>query len=297
MKIDDITTLRCFKLIYETRSLTKASLTLALSKAAISKRLDHLETALDFKLFSRANRTMIPTANADTLITQVNEILTRIDSLSLSTGIKANTQLKIKITCIASMSQSFMGELLQEYRMKHPGLVIELVITDSILDIVEHGVDLAIRYRPSNNSDLVGKKLGQLKLYALATPAYLKKHGPIKKIEDLLQHELLFTDAHVPVLGHLPKVLQNSLKARRLLLTNDSPLITKLVLKGHGVGIRSSWDAKDPIKNKKLVYALPENYFKPQGDVWILSGPDRLKSEAVRNLYEFLIERIVHYLD
>jgi DNA-binding transcriptional LysR family regulator len=69
-------------------------------------------------------------------------------------------------------------------------------------------------------------------------------------------------------------------------------LINKLLMSGKGIGIRSLWDVKKDIVNKKLQLVLPESYFPSQGDVWVLSSPGRLQSEKVRNLYEYLVKEL-----
>ena len=295
MRIDDITSLRCFKSIYETRSMTKSSIIMGLSKAALSKRVDGLESNLGFKLFTRTTRSLIPTAKADQLILKVNDILVRVDNLESENDHHSDFVTKIKITCTATMSQRFLGKVLLKYQENNPGILIELLVTDSVLELAENGIDLCIRYNPDQNSNLVGRKIGPLKLVAVATPGYLKENRPIKKMEDLIHHELLFLENHFKVFESLPKIFQEELKKKRSFITNDSPLITQLVLRGKGIGIRSSWDVIEGIQQKRLEYVLPESSFRSLGDVWILSGPDRLKSEKIRKLFDYLHEEVGRY--
>lgn len=289
MNINDITTLRVFKAIFETRSLTASAKLMSLSKPAISKRLDALENELGFKLFSRTTRSVTPTQNANKLILQVNEIIQRLDAINndfISSG-KVQKK-KIRITCIASMAHRFVARILKNYQKKHPELEIELIVTESVLDMVEHNLDLTIRVNPARTSALVGKKIGDYRLVAVATPAYLKKHSKIKKVEDLLQHDVLVIDHHLSVLDRM--------KVKRSFITNDSLLVSQLALEGNGVAIRSSWDVKESLEKKKLSYALPENTFKTQGDVWLVSTKDRLQGDVVRELYEELLKEISPYL-
>lgn len=289
MKFDDLTSLRVFKEVYELKSLTLAAKKMNLSKPAVSKRLEILEGNLGHKLFSRTTRSMTPTSQAHKLIESVRDIILKVDALdteSLSESYKAKR--KIKITCIASMSQRFLGKVLRDYQKKHPEIEIELLVTDSTLDLIEHNIDLAIRFNPSKNSALVGKKINDYKLVLVASPKYLKKAPKIKTLKDISRHELLVIDQHL-------KVLPKELVGIRNFITNDSPLISSLILQGEGIGVRSSWDVLNLVKEGKLNYVMDKDKFKSLGDIWLLSSKDRLESENVRSLYEYLLEEFKSY--
>lgn len=279
MKINDLTTLVCFKTLYETRSFTKTSEIMALSKPALSKRLEALEVELGFKLFNRTTRSVVPTHEAERLIIQVQEILEKIQNLNSSLETRTGKR-KIRVTCISSMSQRFMGELLYDFQLANPLISVELIVTDSVLDLVENNIDLAIRVNPSKNSNLIGRKLGEYRLVVVAHPKYQHK---IKNLKELQEHELLIIDAHM---GIFDKPFM------RKFASNDSPLITKLLLDKVAIGVRSSWDVKNLVKEKKLKYVLPVDHIKSMGDIWLLSEAQKLKSEEVRTLNDYLFERI-----
>lgn len=296
MNINDITTLRVFKAVYETRSLTSSAKLMGLSKPAISKRLDALEMELGFSLFSRTTRSVNPTQRANKLILQVNEIIERLDALNkdlINSG--EHQKKKIRITCNSSMGHRFIGRLLKSYQKNRKDIEIELIVTDSVLDTIEHNIDLSVRINPPKNSSLVGKKIGDYRLVAVATPDYLKKHQRVKKIEDLLNHELLCIDQHMGAFNIVSKDMARRLKEKRSFITNDSPLLLQLIQDGAGIGIRSSWDVKESLRRKQLSFALPENTFSVQGDVWLVSTKDRLQTEVIRELYDYLLKEISPY--
>jgi LysR family transcriptional activator of dmlA len=295
MRIDDVTNLRCFKLIYESRSLTKASQELGLSKAAVSKRLDSLETNLGYKLFFRNTRKISPSKEADSLILTVREILEKLDKLGHSSSQKESVT-RIRMTCISSMASSFLGMLLRDFQKTHPEFIIDLVVTDSILDPLENNIDLSIRINPPKNSPLIGRILGPFKLSFVASPDYLKKQKKLRSFEDLAKLEFISIDHHLNALNTFGKEWKTKVLANRRLITNDSQLVNQLLVSGEGVGLRANWDTKKLIHEKKLQFALAEDLIKPQGEVWILSSQERLKSAAVRKLYDFLIKEIPAYL-
>lgn len=159
---------------------------------------------------------------------------------------------------------------------------IELIVTDSVLDLVENNIDLAIRVNPSKNSSLVGRKVGEWRLVAVANKDY-----PIRKkiqdLDELAQHPILVLNAHTMI---FPKSME------RTFITNDSPLITQMLVEEIHIGIRSTWDVIEFVKQKKLKYVLPPDFIKPLGDIWLLSDAQKLKSEEVRKLNDYLFARI-----
>ena len=293
MKINDLTTLLVFKNIYEKKNMTAVADMMNLSKPAISKRLDRFESDLGYKLFSRTTRSIVPTHEAHKLIHKINEIFDRVNSLNTSLNENGNTRKrKIKISCIASMSQKLIGRMLKEYQEKNSDIEIELVVTNSVLDPVEHNIDLMVRTNPDKKSSLIGRKLGSYNLVLVATPKYLKKHKKIKTLDDLGEHGLLMIDQHTSIFDRLNKKVTKLLLENREFITNDSPLISQLVMAGDGIGVRSSWDVKEEIENKKLQYVLPQKIFHSQGEVWLLSSNDCLQSQPVRNLFDHLVKKL-----
>jgi DNA-binding transcriptional LysR family regulator len=298
MRINDFTTLLVFKNIYEKKNMTVVAGMMNLSKPAISKRLDQLESELGFKLFTRTTRSITPTNEAHKFIDKINDIFDKVNNLNASLDeSKTTRKRRIKISCIASMSQKFVGRILKNYKDKNPDIEIELIVTDSVLDPIEHNIDLMIRTNPNNHSNLIGRKLGNYDLVLVATPGYLKRHRRIKNIDDLVEHELLMIDRHIPIFNRSNKKITNTLLQQREFITNDSPLIYQLIMSGHGIGVRSSWDVKGEIENKKLQFVLPKKMFHSRGEVWILSSNDCLQRQPVRNLFEHLVKELTPYFE
>jgi LysR family transcriptional regulator, transcriptional activator for dmlA len=296
MKIRDIDQLRCFNSIFETKSLTKTASRMNISKAAVTKRLASLEEQLGCKLFLRSTRQITPTSEGLDFYQRSKPLLDSISEFELVVSQESSLKGNIRITCPASMAQNFLGKELVHFQKKHAGINIELIVTDSILDLVEQNIDLAIRVNPSKNSQLVGKKLTDLSLKVVATPGYLKKKEPIKKLEDLKKHLVYYSEAHKNISFHSTKMKLKDLAFNRAFVTNDSTLMTKLTLSGLGIGIRSSWDIKDSLKKGHLKEILPQSPLETLGEVWLLSSSGRMQTKRVRLLFDFLLERLPIFL-
>jgi DNA-binding transcriptional LysR family regulator len=288
----DLSLLLCFRVVYQTLSLTKAGEKLNLSKASVSKKLMALEDELGGKLFIRSTRKMSPTNEAHLLYEKVDLIFSatgEIDSL-----FKDNSSPKgiIKITAPQSMSVAFLGKIIIDFQNIHPEISVDLVSTNSVLDVVEDNIDLSLRVNPPQNSSLVGKKIGSYGLHLVATPEYIKKN-PVKNLKDIKSHRFMAISAHlkdwkakIDVSSH-----QNSLNS------NDSILVGHLIRQGLVLGLRSSWDVKSELRQGKLVEVLPTYSSQYCGDVWLLSHPAKAKLARVQALANFLQQELKNYLN
>ncbi len=299
MNTPDLTTLLVFKNIYEKKNLTVVAELMGLSKPAISKRLEQLELELGVDLFSRTTRSVVPTQEAHNLINKVNEIFEKVEGLNTSLKeSKTLTKRKIRISCIASMAQRFLGRTLKEFQNKNPEIEFELIVTDSVLDPVENNIDLMIRTNPNKKSNLVGRKVGHYKLVLVGSSEYLKKHKRIKIVEDLSDHSMLVIDQHLGIFDGVNKSLRELILSKRNFKTNNSPLISQLILEGHGIGVRSSWDVKADIKNKRLQSILSDSKeINSGGEIWILSSSLGLQNDSVRKTFDYLVKELGNYLE
>jgi len=295
MKDYDLLSLKSFQLVYQFRSITIAAEKLNLTKAAISKRVEKIEGSLGYPLFVRTTRKITPTLEAEKMITIVEEIFAKIHQLENNFDKSSQTQGKIRVSCAAAMATSFLGELLFQYQQKNPLIEIELISTDSVMDLTEHNIDLTIRVDPSSLSDLVGKKIGSQNLVAVATPRYLKNRSQIRNLSALVKQPLLVINHHFnSLMKEYPRDSVH-LSAAQKFKTNDSVLISKLIRTHMGIGIRSMWDVKKDLESGQLQLVLPKDYFKSQGEVWLLSSTQRLQSEKVRNLFDHLTQSLGQY--
>jgi DNA-binding transcriptional LysR family regulator len=291
----DLLSLKCAYEVYNLKSMTLAAKKLSLSKVAVSKRITALEEVLGLKLFLRTTRMIQPTPESHAIIEDLSIVFEKLSGIEKNTRGSSHHGL-IKISSNASMAHSFLSELLSEYQVLHPQVKIELLVSDSVLNLQEHNIDLTIRLNPDRNSPLVGKKVGHYSLSLVASPEYLKKHKKINSPKALINHPILAIDQHFNRGLDTHKEVFKVLEENRLFRTNDTNLITKKIIAGEGIGLRSNWDVKKLVKEKKLITLLPELFSEPINAVWVLSHPERIKLERVRALADFLHQKVPPYL-
>jgi LysR family transcriptional activator of dmlA len=297
MRLKDLEKLRTFLIVYETRSFTRTAERLHVTKTAVAKRLGLFEEELGHKLFRRSTRNITPTQEGEELYLKGKSVLESVEAFEVSLGEKASMKGMIRITCATSMAQRFLADELMKFQEKNPEVLIDLIVTDSILDLVEQNIDLALRINPPKSSILVGKKLGENRLKLVASPKYLKTAPEIRKLQDLKSHPAFYYTQHGDKKFQKNGGKLSEVMADRKFITNDSILISRNILGGKGIGVRSSWDVKEALNKKELIEVLPKEPLEKIGEVWLLSSTGRMQTHRVRELFNHLSSELGRYIE
>ncbi len=293
--MNDLSSLYCFQAVYQSLSISKAALKLNLSKASVSKKILALEAELGGELFIRSTRQIVPTSEADRLISKVENLLGAMDEINGLFDDKHELKGKVRVTSGHSMATHFLGELLLDFQLKHPAIEIDFIVTDNVLDPIENDIDISLRVNPPEMSALIGKRVGAYQLHLVASADYLKKN-PVKRIEDLAKHHFFAIEAHsVAEIEKSGKKISFYIKKNNLKCT-DSAVVGRFIRNHRGIGIRANWDIKRDIESGILKEVLPSHKLKQSGDVWLLSHPSKLKNQRVNSLYQFLNDEIKKFL-
>ncbi|WP_411822825.1 LysR family transcriptional regulator [Leptospira sp. 'Mane'] len=290
MKIRDIEDLFAFSYVFEERSFTKAAVKLGVTKAAVAKRIASLEEEWKTQLFRRSTRIVMPTDEGNSIYRNVQSVLDSVKDLEASFARSEEMEGNLRITCAASLASRFVSETLGRFQELYPKIMIQLIVTDSILDLVEENIDIAIRVGKVPSASLSAKKLFTNQIAIAATPSYLKTHSRPERPEDLFEHNLLFLDMHEDVSFVNTKLSLNDLKGNRRFKCNDAASLVKQGLLGKAILIRSIWDFQEYIRKGELVRVLPNEPLENFGDIWMLTPISRIPSRRVKGLLQFFEE-------
>lgn len=297
MILKDIIQIRSFIAIYQSRSLTKAAKKMGMSKAAMAKRLSLLEAEMGYSLFRRSTRQIVPTPEADRIFIEAQRLIDHVQEFEAAFTKDDTMKGLIRVTCSITMSQDILAHVLNNFQTKYPELTIELVATDSMLDMIENNIDLAIRVNPGENTSYQGRKIGVHRMVMVASPEYLKKFKKIKQLDDLKSHRILFINTHGEYQLKSNKMKIKTFAKPRDFLTNDPGVLTKLAVQGRCISVRPLWNVKDYIEEGKLEIILKNEIINPIGDVWILSSVGKRQTHRVRVLFDEMVEALKPYFE
>jgi DNA-binding transcriptional LysR family regulator len=238
--------------------MSAAGRDMGLSPAVVSKRISHMEERLGARLFQRTTRQLKLTETGKGFYERVVTILNDIEEAeAFVSQLNAKASGTLRVTAPTGFCRRHMAPYLASFLQQHPELNLELHLTDSIVDIVGEGIDLAIRVAELDDSSLVARRLAPCHRVICATPDYLDRYGMPQKLTDLHHHNCLTVGLHSVWRLEGPEG-QVSLRVSGNLRSNSSDVVHEALLSGLGIGLRSTWDVADDLKSGRLRIALPD---------------------------------------
>jgi DNA-binding transcriptional LysR family regulator len=191
--MDKLRAISVFRRVIELGSFKAAAEDLGLSKAAISKNINELEDYLQSPLINRTTRKMHITENGQLYYNHVRSILDDLSSADLSI-IESSHRLSglLRISVPMSVGIAVINSAICDFKKSYPKITIELKMSDQYIDLVEQGIDVAIRGGGElKNSNLKSRKLESVSRVLCASPGYLKNAPALTTPENLAAHSCL----------------------------------------------------------------------------------------------------------
>lgn len=187
--MDRFMQMRVFTAVVDAGSFVAAADQLELSKAAVSRHVAALESRLGLRLLHRTTRRLTLTSEGETFHARCSELLAELDDSEAElTSKNARAQGVLKVNAPLTFGNLHLASVWGGFLERHPGLVIDLTLSDRIVDLVEERCDLAIRIGRLPDSTLVSRKLSSTRMVLCASPDYLVRHGEPKRPADLADH-------------------------------------------------------------------------------------------------------------
>lgn len=253
-----ISDLDIFARVARTGNMSAAGREMGLSPAVISKRVSLLEERLGARLFQRTTRQLTLTETGEGYFKRVVDILSLVEEAEDFVS-RRNTKPRgqLKITAPTSFSRLHIAPHMASFLTKYPDIEIDFHLTDSFVDIIRGGFDVAIRIGELQDSSLVARKLAPDHRVICASPGYIERVGRPKSLTDLEFHNCISAGAQD--LWHLdgPGGSQQ-LRVKGNLRSNSAEFVRELLVGGHGVGLRPLWDVGPDVQSGALEIILPE---------------------------------------
>ncbi|RWM94350.1 MAG: LysR family transcriptional regulator [Mesorhizobium sp.] len=191
--MDRWTELDVFVRIAEEASLTRAGDTLGMSISSVSRYLMNLETRLGVRLVQRSTRRLSLTSEGEQFYGQAREIMHSLLDAEANVSAKAaSPNGRLRVGASLSFSLLHLMPVVQQFRDRYPNVIIDIVSSNRYYDIVENGLDLAIRTRRVEaDSSITIRRLAETRRLLAASPAYLEHRGTPRHPSDLAQHDLI----------------------------------------------------------------------------------------------------------
>jgi DNA-binding transcriptional LysR family regulator len=281
----DLNQFELFQQIVEQGSLVAAGRELGLSAATVTERLAALEKHYGVTLLNRTTRAISLTDEGRTLLDGARQVLTAAEELEHRIRLGAETLSgTIRVSAPFDLGRSVVKPVVDEFLADNPQISIELLLSDGYVNIVDEGIDVALRLGSLADSTLRVRNLGQNRRLVCASPVYLERHGEPRSPDELKQHNCLVMrfGTELDNLWHFQKEgkkIQVVVSGNRI--ANEGRLAHDWCLEGQGIALKSIWDVESDIESGALVRLLDE-YLPAPTTLQMLFPPNRSRPRRVR---------------
>ena len=259
-----IADLAAFAVVAEERSFTRAAARLGVSQSALSHALKALEERLGVRLLSRSTRSVSATEAGERLLAELRPALQSIDEAVASAVQQRNSPAgKVRLTTFKLAAMTVLWPLLPRFLEQHPGIEVELHVSDALVDIVAEGFDAGIRLADTVEKDMIAVPVGPaFRIITVASPDYLRQHGLPKTPDDLLTQRCL--RYRLSSSGRLSGWrLSRGQRSAQLavegpLTSNDNDTLVHAALAGLGVARVLDGLVQEHLDSGRLVHVLPQ---------------------------------------
>jgi DNA-binding transcriptional LysR family regulator len=190
--IDHASEMAAFVRVVDSNGFSAAAPGLGLSPSAVSKLITRLETRLGVRLMQRTTRALHLTQEGEVFYAAAKRIVGEIEALENQiVGESGTPSGVLRVTTSLAFSTHQLAPVLSEFLARYPLVQLELLPTDRVIDMVEEGIDVAIRIGRLADTSFMARKIGEDKRLICAAPSYLARHGTPQRPEDLRRHNCL----------------------------------------------------------------------------------------------------------
>jgi DNA-binding transcriptional LysR family regulator len=260
--MDSLETLRVFLRVAELGAFTRAAESLGLPKASVSTAVQRLEASVGTQLLHRTTRRVQLSADGAAFYQRSRDLVDDMDELhGMFQRDQAQLRGRLRVDMAGGLARAIVIPRLPEFLTGHPQLEVEISCTDRLVDVVREGFDCVIRGGTLNDTNLVARPLGLMRMVNCASPAYLSKRGVPASIDDLAGHILVH---YVGTLGQRPLGFEYRdgadyrVRAMNGLITvNNGEAYTAAALAGMGIIQVPEVGVRDLLHSGALVEVLP----------------------------------------
>ncbi|MGO4450032.1 LysR family transcriptional regulator [Phyllobacterium sp. TAF24] len=288
--------LRAFAAIVEHGSFARAAAHLGVSASALSQTIRNMEERLGIRLLHRTTRSVRPSEAGEKFLIRLLPALTALDTavaeLVAAKDVPSGT---LRINTMRLAAIHYLAPLVGPFLEAFPGIVMDIVVDERLVDIVAEGFDAGVRLGEKLEMDMIAVRLSaDLEMMVVATPEYLERFGTPLTPRDLLQHRCL--NYRWPTDGSLyrwefergDEKLQIAVNGP--LMVNEPGMTPRIVADGVGIGYLFAHDIRDLVASGKLVQLLQE--WTPTFPGFYLYYPSRRQmAPALRAFLDFVADR------
>lgn len=291
--MEDLSAISAFVRVVEAHSFAAAARQLELSASGVSRAVSRLEASLGVRLLARTTRSLSITEEGRAFYERCRRILSDLDEATESIGAaREHPRGRLRVAAAMSVGRALVLPHLAEFHKRYPDIRLEMMLGDRRLDMVEEGIDCALRVGELADSSMVARRIGQFRSLICASPAYLEKFGRPTRLEQLSEHRCI---GYIkPVHGVIPWDFRtaegrSSVEISPMLALNDAESVIQAGVQGLGLIQTGYAIAAIYLKHGKLVPVL-EDLETSGPEMWMVYPQRRHLSSRVQVFIDWISE-------
>ncbi|WP_342050149.1 MULTISPECIES: LysR family transcriptional regulator [unclassified Cupriavidus] len=291
--MDRLAAIEIYIRVVDTGSFSAAARHFDIGQPAVSKAVAQLEDWLGVKLLLRSTRALTPTEAGQSFYVRARRAVEEADEAVLAArGTAVGLTGKLRVSAAVCFARLHIVPRLPAFMEKHPGLDLELILDDRNIDLVEEGIDLALRMGELIDSNMTAKWIGEARRRVVATPAYFERHRAPKAPSDLLSHRAVIYSRD---LGggenwtFRKDTIDQSVKLEGRVAISATEGLRAAVLSGMGLAVASEWAFSPELRSGEVVSVL-DDWMLPSVPLSALYPTGRMASSKARQFAAFVEE-------
>jgi DNA-binding transcriptional LysR family regulator len=287
--MDTLRALRFFVRTMELGSLSAAAREFGTTQPTVSKVLAGLERELNVRLLERSTKGPVPTEQGLRFYDHATAVLERYEA-ALGSVQAANAQATgfLRIAAPVALGQFRVNALVQDFLARHPGISVELILDDRFADLVEDGVDIALRLGAALPPTAIARHLAVVPRFFVASPDYVKRRGMPRAPQDLASHDFVrfaWSPGNSVDMHRRGQVVKAAASSR--FRVNNALAIREALVLGSGIGLCPEWLVHDLLQAGALVRVFP-GWSASRQDLHLLYPSRRYLPERTRRFIDFI---------
>lgn len=292
--MDQIHLMKVFVAVGELESFTAAARRLAISPAAVTRAVSALEEQLGVKLLLRTTRSVRLTEAGGRYLEDTRHILASIiEANEAAAGINASPKGDLAVTAPILFGKKFVMPCIVRYLQQYPEVDVSAFFLDRVVNLVEEGMDVAVRIGQLPDSGLKALRVGKMRRLLCASPEYLERHGTPRHPSELQKHEVIAAGTLSPRtdwrFGAIDDPTLIRMKPRLTVTSNDAAIAAASA--GLGIARLLSYQVADEVAAGRLQVILAE-YEEAPWPIHILHRESKYGSTKVRTFIDMLAEHL-----
>ncbi|QDX28857.1 LysR family transcriptional regulator [Dickeya poaceiphila] len=277
-----------FALVAECGSFTEAARQAGMAKSSLSLRVSQLEQSLGLRLFNRTTRKLNLTFAGERYLVHCREMRQASERAEMAMQhLRDNPSGRLRITSPAGLGATLLARLIAEFQSRFPVVSLDIVIADRVIDLVEEGFDVALRTGKPQDSSLIGRPLGRVSHYLVASVAYLAGFSPITHPRQLQSHRCIAHKAW-PEWGFHREAEYFLWRLPQSHITDNLLYARACALAGGGITLLPAFLCREQIDSGELACLLPE-WQADTNDLYLIYPGRRLNSPALNCFIDFAL--------